>query len=369
MKVALVIDYLGSGGAQRQMLQLAAGLSSRGHECRLFTYHDGGLFGRSTSARDIDVVSANVTRHRRFSWLRRELAAYSPDIIQTYLSGPNMLAEVVSLSLREPRLVVSERNTPLDCRRADANWIATRMLHHSADWVTCNSFAALAALRQVPGDLARKSSVIWNGVDDNLFRGSSDTEASGSRRDPFRFLCVAAHRPSKNGVGLMRALGMLRNQTDRAFSLTWLGNQHSPLLRPCFEATEAAAEQAGIRPLVSFVDEHEHVTRELLSHDALVLASHHEGMPNVLCEAMAVGVLCVASAVSDVPILLGHGERGLLCHSGRPDSISRAMLRAMRAQPERSRAMKARAMAFARANLSLGQHLDRYEALYTSLLR
>jgi len=47
----------------------------------------------------------------------------------------------------------------------------------------------------------------------------------------------------------------------------------------------------------------------LRSLDLLVLTSDTEGLPNAVLEAMAVGVPCVATAVSDVPELLaGVGE-------------------------------------------------------------
>jgi hypothetical protein len=39
MKVLLVIDGFGSGGAQRQMVNLAAGLTRRGHTAEFAIYH------------------------------------------------------------------------------------------------------------------------------------------------------------------------------------------------------------------------------------------------------------------------------------------------------------------------------------------
>jgi len=38
MRLLLVIDHLGLGGAQRQIVELACGLAARGHTVELFTY-------------------------------------------------------------------------------------------------------------------------------------------------------------------------------------------------------------------------------------------------------------------------------------------------------------------------------------------
>ena len=39
MRILCVIDSLGSGGAQRQMVSLAQGMVARSHEVEFFVYH------------------------------------------------------------------------------------------------------------------------------------------------------------------------------------------------------------------------------------------------------------------------------------------------------------------------------------------
>ena len=41
MKLLFVIDNLGTGGAQRQMVNLAVGLIAKGHQVRIFCYSPG----------------------------------------------------------------------------------------------------------------------------------------------------------------------------------------------------------------------------------------------------------------------------------------------------------------------------------------
>lgn len=53
--------------------------------------------------------------------------------------------------------------------------------------------------------------------------------------------------------------------------------------------------------------------RELIcAADVLLLSSNHEGMPNVLMEAMSVGVPCVTTPVSGVRALIDDGRHGII---------------------------------------------------------
>ena len=69
---------------------------------------------------------------------------------------------------------------------------------------------------------------------------------------------------------------------------------------------------------------HEEVPAILREADVLVLPSYLEGLPNVVLEAMASGVLVIATAVGEVPALLADG-RGVLVPPGDVDSLTVAL--------------------------------------------
>jgi len=58
------------------------------------------------------------------------------------------------------------------------------------------------------------------------------------------------------------------------------------------------------------------VTAEYAEADAFVLPSVSEGMSNSLLEAMAQGMVCLASDISENRAVLRHGENGLLFRQG-----------------------------------------------------
>lgn len=59
--------------------------------------------------------------------------------------------------------------------------------------------------------------------------------------------------------------------------------------------------------------------------DAFALSSLREGLPNVVLEAMALGVPVVATRVAGVPRLIRDGEDGLLVEPGSAGELSRAL--------------------------------------------
>jgi len=65
--------------------------------------------------------------------------------------------------------------------------------------------------------------------------------------------------------------------------------------------------------------------------DLLCLASHSEGLGNVIGEAMACGVPCVATRVGGVPEVIGG--LGITVPPGDPAALARGVLAALRANP------------------------------------
>ena len=72
------------------------------------------------------------------------------------------------------------------------------------------------------------------------------------------------------------------------------------------------ARSLAIQPAVKFWGWQNHTKRLYEIMDMLLLTSHTEGLPNVVLEAMAMGVCVAATKVGDVPELLDNGHYGQL---------------------------------------------------------
>jgi colanic acid/amylovoran biosynthesis glycosyltransferase len=133
--------------------------------------------------------------------------------------------------------------------------------------------------------------------------------------DPLQ-LVTACRLVEKKGVEhALRALAQVRlERPGLAFRYTLIGD--GPLL---MQMKRLCAE-LGLNEHVSFLGAlpHAEVKRLLASSDAFILPSvtgidgDMEGVPVVLMEAMAAGLLCLSSMHSGIPELIANGKSGLL---------------------------------------------------------
>jgi glycosyltransferase involved in cell wall biosynthesis len=77
--------------------------------------------------------------------------------------------------------------------------------------------------------------------------------------------------------------------------------------------------------LLGSLDEHE-LKNELLNAHLYVMPSHIENSPNNLCEAMILGLPCIATFVGGTGSLLDNGKEGVLIQDGDPWAMSGAVI-------------------------------------------
>jgi glycosyltransferase involved in cell wall biosynthesis len=87
--------------------------------------------------------------------------------------------------------------------------------------------------------------------------------------------------------------------------------------------------ELGILANVHFLGHKTNICYLLNKSKIFVLISRNEGLPCALMEAMACGLLAVASNVADIPDILIEGETGYLVRGSFSDSVTRALERAL----------------------------------------
>ena len=101
------------------------------------------------------------------------------------------------------------------------------------------------------------------------------------------------------------------------------------------------------------------------SADALILPSLKEGLPNVVLEAMACGLPCVAARASGSRELIREGETGYTYAQGEVAEMGEALRRCLSAE---GIGLGKQAREVALTQYSIEAIADRYEALYEQLL-
>ena len=96
---------------------------------------------------------------------------------------------------------------------------------------------------------------------------------------------------------------------------------------PDAEQVAALHEQLGLGPRFRLLGYREDALRFLAAADLFVLASHHEGLPVAVMEALALGVPVVATAVGGIPEMIDDGVEGLFVPPHRPEALAAAIER------------------------------------------
>ncbi len=213
----------------------------------------------------------------------------------------------------------------------------TRFLWRHAHAVVANSQGLRElALRTLP-DLS--ISVIPNGVDERFFRPMPVVEEERTRT-PFHLLTVGRLSPQKGVDLILRAIARLPADSSRELALSVVGDG------PERKKLEALVATLSLQDRVRFYGwQDEAKLREFYgAADGFILASHFEGMPNALLEAMASGLPVIATRVAGTEELVSDGENGRLVPPDNIEALEQAIrelsslsLREWRARARRSR--------------------------------
>lgn len=191
--------------------------------------------------------------------------------------------------------------------------------------VTCTRYNA-RHLGRIAGGLSTPIHCFYHGIDTRFF--DSGPELRFTARPPYRILTVARLIAKKGIPTILRALARLKSE-GLPFDYTLVGEG------PEREKVEGLVRGLGLGGGCRLAGTlaHEAVREEYRRADLFVLASEvaadgdRDGIPNVLVEAMSMGVPVAATRVSAIPELVADEETGLLVSPGDEEALAAAMRR------------------------------------------
>lgn len=368
MTILLIIDHLGSGGAQRQIVTLGRGLTERGHRVACFVYYPH-LDHHRAALEEAGIPVYSFEKRGRFNLgvplaLRRRTKEGGFQIALSYLTTPSIYNIAASVGTGT-KTIVSERLslTPeQDLTPARLKFQAYRL----ADRIVVNSEHIASGLQEAYPWMAEKLVVIRNGVDLTRYRPPA---VRRTRTDGLDLLAVGSIHTRKNFVGLIEALRVHSDRFGWTPTVRWAGRRPtSPVDTHAFEQAEYLLDQYKLRRAWHWLGVRRDVPDLMHEAHALIHPSFFEGLPNVVCEAFASGLPVLAGRVCDNPWLIGEGERGLLFDPSEPADIARTIEEFSSLDSDAIEEMARKARRFAETELSVDKLLDRYEELFRDVL-
>ncbi len=368
-----LIISLEIGGAEMALSRLVRQMDRRHFRNLVVSMIDGGALEAGLAADGIEVQSLGMKRGRPdprgLVRLVRLMRRVRPHIVMTWLYHADLMGLLARWGAATPALVWNIRCSDMDMReysflsRLLPKFLASTSSRPAA--VVTNSSVAQRVHEGI-GYRPKSWHVIPNGFDTDSFRPDPTLRAEMRRELGYtdRTIAiglVARYDPMKDHETFFRAAGLIaRDVPDVRFVAIGRG----------VDGQNAALADLirlnGLDGKVALLGERRDMERCFNGFDIATLTSAFgEGFPNVLGEAMATGIPCVATEVGEAAAIVGAS--GLVVPPRNPASLASAWRNLIdlgsEGRAERGRAARQRVV----ERYSLASAVARYEALFRAL--
>jgi len=304
--------------------------------------------------------------------LVRLARSISPDLIVGWMHHGYLAAALAGVAAKDrPPVIWNVRHSLSDLTKEKALSRAVlrlaSLMSGSAAAIIYNSRVA-ATQYEAFGFRGTRSVVIPNGFDCDVYRPRDNARdalqsAFGIDSSAIVVAMIARYHPMKNHLTLVEAVRLAR-QRGVDLHLLLVGQDMDVLPHPVIDAISRSI------PLdrLTLSGQRSDVSEWLPGVDIVALSSAWgEGFPNVLGEAMASGVPCVATDVGDSRWIIGNAGRTVPAQD--PNAMAGAIVELAQAGPAARRKIGAIGRARITANFSIGEIARQYSSLYSEVLQ
>lgn len=373
MKIILFIRALTVGGAERRAALLARELRGRGHDAKVVVYYGGGALEDDLHAAGVPLIVVGKSGRWDvfgFLWrLVRVLRRERPDVVYSWLPSSNLLALALKPFVPGTALAWAICASNLDLSHYDglSRW-AVRAEAWASRFVACSIANSQAGRDHAIGSgfPADRLKVVPNGIDTARFhpdRALGLPLRAGWGVDPAQTLIGLVGRldPMKGHPVFLRAAARLAaGHPEARFVCVGDGAADYRL------GLHALATELGLDGKLVWAGTRVDMPEVYNALDIAVSASSYgEGLSNMLGEAMACGLPCVATAVGDSAWVVG--DTGIVVPPEAPEALAEALAALLRLRteqgPELARAARRRIVDRLSVEAMVGGTLAELEAL------
>ncbi|MGD0500497.1 MAG: N-acetyl-alpha-D-glucosaminyl L-malate synthase BshA [Bryobacteraceae bacterium] len=306
------------GGSGIVATELGMELASRGHEVHFISYANPIRLDPGTPR--IHYHEVEVSTYPLFQYppyclaLASRMAdvaeSYELDLLHVHYAVPHsisaLLAQQMLASRRRLPFVTTLHGTDITLVGSDESYFSiTKFSIERSNGVTSVSEDLRRRTVHVFG-IAGEIRVIPNFVNCDIYHPDDAKTGAGAYAPPGEklLLHVSNFRPVKRVVDCIRILAEVRKNEPAHLLMAGDG--------PDRAAAEHLAHQLKVERHVTFLGKQDHVERLIPLAHVLLLPSELESFGLAALEAMACGVVPVATRVGGVPELITHGEDGFL---------------------------------------------------------
>lgn len=315
MRVAIVINSLVQGGAQRACVWLSKALNDRGHEVTMLTFYpeesdffstdDALVIKRFTRGRErtwkvfegsevsvfarrlirlpFRILTRVTTRTNDWLALRREVSGGNFDVVLVFESYTSIYAILFLVGIRIP-IIAAERVHPAMHRLPRLLSLLRTIVYRSPKVSVCAQDASIESyIRSNYG--AKRTFIVPNSVP--IPKSMVEQSHDQSPGNPLNVVCMARYHHQKGIDVLLRAWKVVEADAGNDVVLNVYGDGDRSEYLELLQALNL--KRAVLHPAI-------HDTTEVYQEaDIFVLPTRYEGFSNALTEAMAHGIPCITT--------------------------------------------------------------------------
>jgi N-acetyl-alpha-D-glucosaminyl L-malate synthase BshA len=299
------------GGSGIVATELGLELANRGHEVHFITYANPIRLDPGTPRihyHEVEVSSYPLFQYPPYclalaSRMAEVAEEYKLDLLHVHYAIPHSIAALLAQQMVSPRFrlpfVTTLHGTDITLVGLDRSYFPiTKFSIEQSSGVTSISEDLRRHTVEVFG-VANEIRVIHNFVNIERYRPNPARDC-----EERRLVHISNFRPVKRVLDCIRILAEVRGHVRARLYMVGDGPERGPAQR--------LARELGVDADVTFMGKQDHVERLIPNMHVLLLPSEMESFGLAALEAMACGVVPVATRVGGVPELITNGVDGFL---------------------------------------------------------
>ena len=325
-RILLVLPSLERGGGERVLLQLAESFLKAGREVHVVVLLGGGPLRRAVpdAVTLHELIDAGDARKglalawKAFPKLVSLIRAVTPDAVLSTMTGTNLLVVLACMWARIRTLLVLREASSFVNVKSALKRQAMRWLYSHADGLVAVSAGVARDLHGL-GLADDRIHVIRNPVDVERLRQLAVVGLPAATQDKTPYVVSLGRlTEAKDFPTLLRAYAISALRSTHRLVIVGGGEQLADL--------EHLMGDLGLMDRVLLMGAMDNPYRVLAEAELHVLSSRWEGYPNVLLEALALGVSVVSTDCPHGPReILDDGRYGRLAPVGDASALASAM--------------------------------------------
>ena len=318
-KVLFAITGLGGGGAERVVSVWSGQLAERGYDVAVFTYVRGeNEYKISDKVKRLTITDSkdeylSSGYFKRLKRMRKIIKEFAPDTIISFLPRMQIWMMLATVGLKCD-MIQTVRISPWHYHPGKVTNFLWERCFRKADKVLLQSNDQKPFFSK---RVQKKCYIVPNPLNTVYAENSKNSYSDKT----IKFIANGRLSAQKNYFLMIDAF-YEASKKNPDITLDIFG-------APCdlsLADLQSRIDNYGISDKIKLRGWTADVLSELLTHDAFIMASDFEGMPNALAEAMAVGLPCISTDCKTGPRdLIDDKENGFLVEVGNKDALADAI--------------------------------------------